>query len=237
VLGAAIVVALAAQALAEVPRPGALEELRQRIFKGLTGTIEGRMYFERAKPDAPDRALSGLGVLVVPRTAELLGRLEDLKRASRDSERGFRDAAPGVLEAIDDYETELWHAGYPDVAPRTVTDADGAFRLEVPGGAWLLVAHRSVFVKVHTPKADAAPSALALDPLARYSTSQFQHFTPMSRMAGFDAVSVWLREIDVAPRDTVALDLHDRGVWLAGVVEEHDLARRGRLSRINKRSK
>jgi hypothetical protein len=229
--------AIATHGLAEVPRAGALEELRQRFFKGMTGAIEGRMYFERVKPGVPDRALSGLGVLVVPRTSELLDHLENLKRASRDSERGFRDAAPGVLEAVDEYETELWRAGYPDVALRTVTDDKGAFRLDVPSGAWLLVAHRSVFVKVHTPKAESQPSALALDPLARYATSQFQHFTPMSRMVGFDAVSVWLREIDVETRQTVVLDLHDRGVWLAGVVEEHDQARRGRLSRINKRQK
>ena len=33
----------------------------------------------------------------------------------------------------------------------------------------------------------APPSALALDPLALYSTSQFQHFQPTARMTGFDA--------------------------------------------------
>ena len=54
-------------------------------------------------------------------------------------------------------------------------------------------------------------------------------------MTGFDAVSVWLRELDVAQGQTVALELHDRGVWLSAVVEEHEIARRGRLSRLNKK--
>jgi hypothetical protein len=234
-LAGALLAFAGAHAVAEVPRPAVLEELRQKIFRGATGTIEGRVYLERARPDAPDRPLVGLGVLLVPRSEELLGHLEDLKRAARETERGFRDAAPGVHDAVEEYETELWRAGYPDAAPRTATDATGAFRIDVPSGAWLLVIERRVFVTVHNTRPEGPPTALALDPLARYSTSQFQHFTPMARMSGFDAVSVWMRELDVEPRQTVALELHDRGVWLSGVVEEFGVARRGRLSHINKK--
>ncbi len=67
-------------------------------------------------------------------------------------------------------------------------------------------------------------------PLARFSTSQYQHFLPTARVVGFDAVSVWLREVDVAAGETVAFDLHDRGVWLSGVAEESASPRRTRFS-------
>jgi hypothetical protein len=234
-LAATLVLIGSGSVLAQVPRGPVLEELRQRIMRGATGTVEGRVYLERTKPDAPDQPLVGLGVLLVPQADDLLSQLEGLKRASRDSVQGFRAAAPGVRDLVDEYETELWRAGYPDAAPRTVTDATGTFRLQVPAGAWLLVARRSIFVKTHSPRPVGPPSALALDPLALYSTSQFQHFQPIARLTGFDAVSFWLREVEVTQGETVALDLHDRGVWLSAVEEEHDIARRGRLSRMTKK--
>ena len=49
-------------------------------------------------------------------------------------------------------------------------------------------------------------------------------------MTGFDAVSVWLREVDVDARERIVLDLHDRGVWLSGVVEETTLPRRVKIA-------
>ena len=152
-----------------------------------------------------------------------------MKRQARESVDGFRDAAPATRTAINDYELELWRMGYPDAAIRAVTDGTGAFRAVVPPGAWVMFAQRSVFVALHSNRAEVNPSAGALDPLARYSTSQYQHFQKVAKLAGFDAVSVWLRELDVDAGQTVALDLHDRGVWLSGVVEETDTARRLRI--------
>jgi hypothetical protein len=60
--------------------------------------------------------------------------------------------------------------------------------------------------------------------------SQYHHFLPTARVTGFDAVSVWLRDADVEPGQKVALDLHDRGVWLSGVMEETTFPRRVRFS-------
>jgi hypothetical protein len=127
---------------------------------------------------------------------------------------------------VDDYETELWRKGYPDVAIRAVTDATGAFRAVVPAGPWVMFAERSVFVAIHANRTQEAPSVSVFDPLARYSTSQYQHFQKVAKLTGFDAVSVWLRELDVETGRTVALELHDRGVWLSGVVEETETPRR-----------
>jgi len=128
---------------------------------------------------------------------------------------------------VESYESELWRSGYPDAAIRTGTDEAGRFRLDVPAGPWILVATRRVFVTLDRTAHDTpARSATALDPLARYATSQYQHFLPSARMTGFDAVSIWVREIEAESRQRVELELHDRGVWLSGVEEEMTVPRR-----------
>jgi hypothetical protein len=226
----ALLVLVAGSAVALEPSASSLEALRQRGLQKVSGTIEGRIYIERTKPDAPDTTLPGVGILLVPRSDDLLERLETTKRNARESMKGFREAAPVVRAVVEEYEQRLWESGYPDAAVRTSTDATGAFRVEVPTGAWLLVAERSVFVPTSSPRASATPTAQSLDPLARYSTSAYQHFLPTTRLVGYDAVTVWLREISVDPGGTLALDLHDRGVWLSGIAEETDVPRRARFS-------
>ena len=229
-IAAALLLLATASAGAAPPSATALAELRQRILRGMTATVEGRLYVERTRPSAPDEPLVGVGVLLLPRSPELIESLAALKRASRESMEGFRGAAPGVRALIESYEEGLWHAGYPDAAVRTATDASGAFRAEVPAGQWLLVAERSIYMPVQTPRSGGAPSVTALDPLARYSTTAYQHFQPTARLLGFDAVSLWVREVDVEAGQTTSLELHDRGLWLSGVVEDHEIARRLRFS-------
>jgi hypothetical protein len=226
----AILVLFAGAAAALEPSPPALEELRQRRTRGVTGTIAGRIYVERLKPDAPDTALAGVGVLVVPRSDELLERLETARRQARESMTGFREAAPVARAAIDEYERRLWQAGYPDLAVRTATDAAGAFEVAVPTGAWLLVATHSVYVPTAPPSESAAPTAQAVDPFARYRSPSYQHFLPTARLVGYDAVTVWLRELVVEAGATLALELHDRGLWLSGVDEDHEVPRRVRFA-------
>jgi hypothetical protein len=226
----ALFVLVAGSAVALEPSPAALEELRQRGLRKLGGAVAGRIYVERTRPDAPDTALAGVGILIVPRSRDLLDRLESAKRNARESIQGFRDAAPSVLAALEEHEQRLWEAGYPDAAVRTSTDAAGAFHVELPAGAWLLVAERRVFVATTAPRASATATAQALDPLARYTTPQYQHFLPTARLLGFDAVTVWLREIEVETGGSIALELHDRGVWLSGVREETDVPRRARFA-------
>ena len=228
VLGAVLV--LVVPALAVEPAVPALEDLRQRFVRNTTGTVAGRVYIERARPNAPDDPLVGVSILVLPRSDERLERLEALKRQARESIQGFREAAPSVRAILEEYEMQLWRLGYPEAAVRTSTDATGAFRAELPAGAWLFVAERSVFVPVQAARASGGPSVLALDPLARYSSNSYQHFLPSGRLVGYDAVSVWLRELSVESDQTVALDLHDRGVWLSGVAEETETPRRLRFA-------
>ena len=228
-LVAAVFLTLVGAALAQEPARSGLETLRQQILGGATGIVEGRLYIEGRKPNDPPDPLVGVGVLIVPRSAELLESLEAVKRQSRESIDGFRNAAPATRAAINGYELRLWRMGYPDAAIRVVTDATGAFRAVVPAGSWMMFAERSAFVTIRSPRPGAAPTASALDPLAVYATSQYQHFQKVAQLTGFDAVSVWLREVDVEAGQAVSLDLHDRGVWLTGVIEETDTPRRGRI--------
>ena len=201
-------------------------DLRERAQRGLTASVEGRAYLERARPNAPDEPLVGVSIILLPSSPALVDRLADVKRRSRESIQGFRDAAPAVREMIETSETRLWISGYPDAAIRTGTDAAGGFRVDVPAGPWVLVATRRVFLPVERGRESPARTATALDPLARYATSQYQHFLPSARMTGFDAVSIWLREIDAEPGQRLTLELHDRGVWLSGVEEETTVPRR-----------
>lgn len=230
VAAGALLIVVGAPALAAEPSIPALEELRQRVIRKSTGRVEGRVYIERAKPNVPDDPLVGVSILVLPRSDELLERLEDLKRHARESMRGFRDAAPAARAALEDHEMQLWRAGYPEAAVRTSTDAAGTFRAELPAGAWLLVVERSVFVSVNSTRGGAVPTAQALDPLARYAASSYQHFLPTARLAGYDAVTLWLRELSVESGQTVTLELHDRGVWLSGVAEDTETPRRIRFA-------
>jgi hypothetical protein len=228
-LVATVLLTLVGAGLAQEPARAGLETLRQQILGGATGIVEGRLYMEGRKPNDPHDPLVGVGVLIVPRSAELLESLEAVKRQSRESIDGFRNAAPATRAAVNSYELRLWRMGYPDAAIRAVTDATGAFRAVVPAGSWVMFAERSVFVTIRSARPGVSPSASALDPLAVYATSQYQHFQKVAQLTGFDAVSVWLREVDVQAGQTVALDLHDRGVWLTGVIEETDMPRRGRI--------
>ena len=196
-------------------------------FRNSTGV---RVYIERAKPNVPDAPLVGVSVLLLPHSDERLERLELLKRQARETMRGFRAAAPSARALLEGYEVQLWEAGYPEAAVRTSTDGGGAFRVEIPAGAWLLIAERSIFVPVQSARGGGAPTAQALDPLARYATSSYQHFLPSTRLIGYDAVTMWLRELTVESGQTVSLDLHDRGVWLSGIAEESDTPRRVRFA-------
>jgi hypothetical protein len=225
-LAAVLVLGVVGVSLGEEPPRVFLDTLRQRLVRGETATIEGRVYMERRKPNDPDEPLAGIGVLFVPHQPELRERLETVKRQSRDSVDGFRDAAPAARAAVLEYESRLWRRGYPEAAVRAVTDGHGRFRATVPAGAWIAFAERSVFVTLHSAREQPAPSSTALDPLARYSTNQYQHFQKVARVAGFDAVSVWLRDLEVQPGTTIVLDLHDRALWLSGVIEETETPRR-----------
>lgn len=205
----ALAVALATGVAAEA---GALdvERYREAARRGEVGAVAGHAYAERRAPGAPDEPLAGVAVLLLPQDDAFRARLEALKGHARDSLRRYRSAAAEILRARDQTEDRLWRLGAPDLAARTVSDAEGRFRLDgVPAGGWTLVAARSVFV------ARATPGGGGSDRL---------HFLPQPRLAGYHAVTVWLQDLTVSTGGSERVELTDRSPWFTGIIEDKEEA-------------
>ena len=191
-----------------------LEPYREARRAGAIGSVAGRVLAEPTRPDLPGRPFVGATITLLPRSPILMETLENLKRGSRDSGQSFRDAAPAMRKAREAYERELLVAGVPDLTPLLQVDADGTFRIDdLPAGAWVIFGWYSI------PR-DVATS--------RTNPTERQHFPRLSRLRGFQEVSVWLYEVNVAGGHTVTVELNDRNQWFRGVVEERVLDAVGR---------
>ncbi len=173
-----------------------------------TGTVAGKVYEERAKPNAADRPLPGTIVILLPRSATVLEALTAVKAEARASIAGYRDAATTIRKVREAYERALWEAGGADLVMTTAVDADGRFRVDgIPEGAWILYASRSALVE----KVGEPPSA-----------RDQETFVKRPQFLGYYRVSVWLREMTVAAGGWQTIDLTDRTVWFTGVAEDWD---------------
>lgn len=173
------------------------------------GAVSGRAYAERRTPADAEQPLTGTVVVLVPRSAELVGRLEEIRTHARDSPRALVSAATAMRQAREAYEARLWEAGVADFVRATVVDARGAFAMgDLPAGRWLLIATRSAFVSKQSPK--TVPR-------------ERETFIPRLRLVGYYAVSIWLRELTVAAGGSETVELMDRNVWFTGIVEDRVL--------------
>ena len=201
----ALVLALSGAALAH----GAginTESYRAAAASGAVGAVAGRMYEERNRPEAPDRPLAGAAVIVVPKSADVLKKLEQIKRDARNSADDYRAAGPSIVAVRRAYEKELWDSGAVDLVKSTTVDAEGRFIVpDLPAGDWLVIATHSVKIDKHV---DPIPS------------KQAGVYTRHSQLTGYQRVTVWLREVTVATGRSENLELTDRGAWFSGVVEE-----------------
>ena len=184
----------------------AYDEARRR---GETVTISGRVYTERRKPNADDVPIAHVTVVVLPRSEALVRRLDDLRARARDSPNAYRDAATEMRRVRESYEREVWESGGSDLVRSTVVDSGGRFALaDLPAGRWLVWATHSEFMDAKAPK-------VPLRDRQRF------HLPP--RLVGYYAERAWLRELEVTPGTAVMVDLNDRNVWFAGVVEDRVL--------------
>lgn len=179
---------------------------RAAAASGATGAVAGRIYEERKRPETPDQPLAGAAVVMVPKSSDVLRKLEEIKRGARNSDDDYRTAGPSILAVRRAYEKELWDSGAVDLVKSTTVDAEGRFAvLDLPAGDWLLIATHAVKIDKHAGLG---------------STKQRGVYTPRTHLTGFQRVTLWLREVTIASGRLESLDLTDRGAWFSGVVEE-----------------
>ena len=206
VLVAALVLTAAAPARALDVDLQAYDEARRR---GEMVTIAGRVYTERRRPNAEDLPMARAVVVALPRSEALVRRLDDLRAHARDSAAAYREAATQMRRARESYEREVWQSGAADLVRSTTVDADGRFTLsDLPAGRWMVWATHSEFLDARSP---------------RYQARDRERYRLPPRLVGYYAERAWLREVDTTSGASTTLELNDRNVWFAGVVEDRVL--------------
>lgn len=170
---------------------------------GASASLAVHAYEERRRPQAADLPLTGTTLTLLPRSLALLGRLDGLKVAARESTAGYRDAAPAMRRVTVELEHALRDAGAAALVRTGSVDADGRFVFEaIPAGDWVLIGWRSTAVE------------------ARGAGRKPDRRGPVPESGGgYRAISVWVRELTVAVGTRDAVDLTDRNVWFSGVEE------------------
>jgi len=175
-----------------------VDAYRQAASLEAVGTVTGHAREERRRPGDIERPLVGTVVTLVPHSSALLARLEEIRTHARDSASAYRASGRA-----------LWEAGAADFVRASVVDAAGGFRMEdLPAGAWLLIATRSVFTDRASP---------------RIAKRERETYAPALRLRGFNVVSVWVRALTVSAGRTEEVELMDRNVWFTGIEEERAL--------------
>jgi len=206
VLVAALVLTMASAARALDVDLQAYDEARRR---GETVTIAGRVYTERRRPNADDVPMAHAVVVALPRSEALVRRLDDLRAHARDSAAAYRETATQMRRAREGYEREVWQSGAADLVRSTMVDADGRFTLsDLPAGRWMVWATHSEFLDARSPK---------------FQPRDRERYRLPPRLVGYYAERAWLREVDTTPGTPTTLELNDRNVWFAGVVEDRVL--------------
>jgi hypothetical protein len=205
-LVAALVLTVASPARALDVDLQAYDEARRR---GEMVTIAGRVYTERRRPNAEDVPMARAVVVALPRSEALVRRLDDLRAHARDSAAAYREAATQMRRARESYEREVWQAGAADLVRSTMVDADGRFTLsDLPAGRWMVWATHSEFLDKRSPK---------------FQPRDRERYRLPPRLVGYYAERAWLREVETTPGTSTTLELNDRNVWFAGVVEDRVL--------------
>jgi hypothetical protein len=236
---AATLAAASGQAVEIDPAP-----YRAAAASGAVGAVTGHIYEERKKPQAADQPLAGTAVIAVPKSADVLRKLEEIKQTSRNSMESYRTAGPSIVAIRRAYEKALWESGAVDLVKTATVDADGHFALsDLPAGDWLLIATHTVKIDKHIEPSKNANSSSR--PSAGPNTSATANeganagananananptsgtqkkrnvYAPGTRLTGYQRMTVWVREVTVANGRSENLELSDRGAWFSGVVEE-----------------
>lgn len=196
---------VAPPSLAAQPAPAPAEALRVSQREGKLGTVSGRVYAEARRTGQAEQPLTGTQVTLVPDSADLRAELAGARDRARGSPTAHAGSGAEVRRILERYVRAFRAAGAGDLVRVTEVDDEGAFRFEqVPAGAWLLLASRTLTVERHASSA---------------SRKEREAFVLKPGFVGYDAVSLWLRDLAVAAGETAILELSDRGTWMTGIDE------------------
>src|SRR5207237_10268347 len=116
------------------------DSYRAAATSGSIGVVTGRIYEERKRPETPDHPLAGAAVIVLPKSADVLRKLEEIKRTARNSADDYRTAGASIVAGRRAYEKELWDSGAVDLVMASTVCAVGRFVVtDLPEGDWLLM--------------------------------------------------------------------------------------------------
>jgi hypothetical protein len=165
--------------------------------------VTGRVYEEARTSRDGDRPLTGATIVLVPRSEGLLARLNDLRARARDSAREFRSVSGEITRAAEEYQSQLKAEGKGNQIFRGTTSPDGTFSVEgVPRGHWILLATSSVRIPAHG---------------RNLTGKERQVFRGPGELQSYDAVTIWIRELNLTGADGDPIALSDRNAWLTGV--------------------
>lgn len=178
---------------------------------GRVGVVAGRAMEQARHRNSADAPLSGFSITLLPRSGDFLARLHAIAHRGRTELPAFTTTATDIVSARREYERALAAAGAAELVKYRPVEADGRFEVtEVPEGDWLLVALRPVFVAgkaASEAKSKAKPGAK-------------DKFAPQPQVAGYYAVSVWVRELSVSAGVETTVALTDRNTWMTAIEEK-----------------
>ena len=96
--------------------------------------------------------------------------------------------------------------------------------LRVPGFRWFVVSVLTMAMGAQIQGVVVAWQSLPVDVAAAKARGRERNLYQLeARTTGFQAVTIWLREVTVARGETVSVELTDRNEWFRGVIEEKTL--------------
>jgi hypothetical protein len=181
---------------------------RGALRTGAVGTISGRATAEPHKLDGPEIPLTGVDVVLVPRSAVFRQAIERVKLHARDSQAAYLGAVAELRRAQAEFEQELHDIGAAQLVRGAKATGEGVFGFEgVPAGSWLILGRRQVTADKH-----------AKDAKMKKAKGR-EVYLPTSPLTGITTVTFWVLELDVVAGGAAVVHLNDRNAWFTGIEE------------------
>ncbi len=204
-----VLVAVTALSAGAGDTAAAITPYLQARDEGRIGAVTGEAFAEPTRPTGPPTPYPGVSVMLIPSDPGLEAELDRLRGAIRESPRAYLTSAEQLRAVREAYERDVTFSGGGELLRGEVSDTAGRFRFaEVPAGRWLLLAWREV------------PHAVST---RRVPPRDLGSFLGNTETKGYGAVEIWRLAVEVRPRESTTIRLHDRNVWVTVVREDRHL--------------